>query len=383
MGGMVGIKMSQIYRYFFLFLFFITICFFSVLSKSRGGVSAFENRQLTEWTKITDTKNVEKYISDHLPLREKLLTIYFSLNLKLSAINQAVIEGKDGWFFKGENNTVYNLPAIPSFQNKKVLSEAQHLQIISNLQKVQAYCDENNIKFYLMFPPDKHRIYAQFMPNGILRHKNLSPKKQLTSLLPENIRLIPLEQNMIDEAKKNLYLTYYKEESHWNENGAFFAYQQLMKEIKKDFPEVNILFKEDFVIKKEKVWNVYNVSNKPNFFNGNQYQPKYGLKPNLYDHFIYKKQNDIKVDWRGNFRSSVNKSGNPLSVYIVGDSFACYIHPFLSATFRRVRSHRFNMPREVWGIKFNERKKEFEQEKPDILIFSISDLKIKDLLKVD
>ena len=80
----------------------------------------------------------------------------------------------------------------------------------------------------------------------------------------------------------------------------------------------------------------------------------------------------------------MNTDTTPLNVYVIGDSFACYLHAFLSATFHRVRAYRFNMPRDRnAGIWFNERKKEFEEEKPDILILSISDLKLKDLLRID
>ena len=98
---------------------------------------------------------------------------------------------------------------------------------------------------------------------------------------------------------------------------------------------------------------------------------------------MYKNKQDIQIHWDQNFRHSTHQKGQKLNVYIIGDSYACYLHPFLSATFKRVRSHRFNMPKEPWGIQFNKQIAKFNIEKPDILILSVSDLKLKDLLRIN
>lgn len=366
---------------FFLFLAYLG-CFVDC-----GKVnSLIENRSLTKWSEVQENGRevFERYISDRIPFRDNFLIFYFSLNLKLDKLNQQNLEGKDGWMFQVKINLSHNLPALDSFQNKDLLSQSQLDTMVANVQKIKKYCDENNIKFYLIFPPDKSRIYSKFMPSYILRKEAPSFVKRFISYLPKNISVIPIESELIEFAQISEDLLYYKEDAHWSEDGAFFAYHQLMKAIQKDFPAVQVLTKDDFVIEKNKVYDLYNARNKPVFFYGNQYMPKYGKEITLYNHYTYKRQNDVTVVWKKNFNNSTNKTGNPLSVYIVGDSFACYLHPFFSATFQRVRGYRFNMPEgKKWGILFNDRKREFAIEKPDILIFSISELKLKDLLQVD
>ena len=82
------------------------------------------------------------------------------------------------------------------------------------------------------------------------------------------------------------------------------------------------------------------------------------------------------------FRSSYYPEGHDLNVYIIGDSFATYLYHFLSATFKNIVAYRFNEPHTNWGILFEQRKEEMLSNHTNVLILSVSDLKLKDLLKV-
>lgn len=370
----------------FCSVFFLSLAYLGYFIDYGKINSSYENRSLTKWSAVQKNGRevFEKYISDRIPFRDNLLIFYFSLDLKLDILNQRDLEGKNGWMFLNKNDASRNLSALDVFQNKDLLSQSQLNTMVANVQKIKKYCDENNIKFYLIFPPDKSRIYPQFMPSYILRKDAPSLVKRFIRYLPKDINVVPIESELIEYAQVSEDLLYYKEDAHWSEDGAFFVYHQLMKAIKKDFSAVQALTKDDFIIEKNKIYDLYNARKEPVFFYGNQYRPKYGRTPSLYNHYTYKRQTDVTVVWEANFNNSTNKNGYPLNIYIVGDSFACYLHPFFSATFQRVRGYRFNMPGwEKWGILFNDRKREFITEKPDILIFSISDLKLKDLLKVD
>lgn len=388
--------MIKIYRFIFVLLFLFFLIFFGVFLNVKEGYedkSQFENRLLFQVKDIKNTQDVEKYISDHIPFREELIRIYFSANLKAPQAIQTNIEGKDEWVFLGKNPTGTNLPVLAVFQNKILLSQKQLLKMVDNVKKVKQYCDENKIKFYLMFPPDKSRVYSFLMPSYIVRKNNLSVVEEFLRLLPKDINVISLEKELIDEAVKTYTqetdsLLYYKEDTHWTEEATFLAYQLLMSKIKIDFPEINVLSRDDFNIDLKIVYLPYYIGSGPIFGRGNIQLPKFEHKTNWYNYFTYKNIDDVQIIWDKNFKQSINSNinANPLNVYIVGDSFACYLHPFLSSTFHHVRAYRFNMPGEDesnWGIKFNERKKEFEKEKPDILIFSISDLKLRELLRVD
>lgn len=376
--------LKKIYYSLFVLIPLCVLMFLGFCLDIRKNESQLESRRLSVMPQnpFAQRKELEAYISDHIPFREKILTVYFSLNLKLASLNTQSIVGKENWIFLVKNPVQYNLPVLKSYQNYKLLTHTEQEKIIENLKYIKKWCDENNVKFYLMFPPDKSRIYNRFMPDFILRKNNDSPVVQLKKQIPKDITIVPLEKEMIELSFQNNELLYYKDESHWSEEGAYFAYQQLMKKIKEDFSKIKTLSRDDFFITKTLPYRPYDVGRYPKIGKGNQYQPKLTEKYITYNHFTYKKKNDIQVHWDKNFRHSTYNNGQQFNVYIIGDSYATYLHHFLSATFQRVRAFRFNMPKEKWGIQFNERIKEFNVEKPNILILSVSDLKIKDLLKV-
>ena len=95
-----------------------------------------------------------------------------------------------------------------------------------------------------------------------------------------------------------------------------------------------------------------------------------------------KNKENIQIEYDGQFRYSKNPNGLPYNVYIIGDSFATYLHNFFIASFQGVMAYRINESNKAWGIYFNERKKEMLEQKTDILILSISDLKLKDFLRI-
>lgn len=379
------VMLKNIYHLFFVLIPFCFLLFLGFYLDVRKNESQLESRRLSEIPQkpFAQRKELETYISDHIPFREKILTVYFSFNLKLASLNTQNIVGKENWIFAVQNPVQYNLPVLKSYQNYKLLTHTEQAKIIENLKYMKKWCDENNVKFYLMFPPDKSRIYSRFMPDFILRKEDDSTVMQLKKQIPEDITVVPLEKELIAFSFLNNELLYYKDESHWSEEGAFFVYQQLMKQIKKDFSNTQALSKDNFFITKTLPYRPYDVGKYPKIGKGNQHQPKITEKDFTYNHFTYKNKNDIQIHWDKNFRHSTYNNGQPFNVYIIGDSYATYLHSFLSATFQRVRAFRFNMPKEKWGIQFNERIKEFKIEKPNILILAVSDLKLKDLLKVE
>ena len=348
--------------------------------------SALERRTLTKRPQhfLSEPEPLEKYIADHLLFRDHLIGFYFKLGLGFNFGTDAVFIGKDNWLFQKTHPLQHNLPTIKSYQNKVLFSNNEHVKIIQNLMKIKKLCDENHIRLYVMFPPDKHRIYARYMPSYIFRDKRQSPVKQLVSLLPGEINIVPLEDMLLKNSYSPKELLYYKQDSHWSEEGAFLVYQQLMKSIQKDFPKIHALSKQDFNI--EKRTDIYSpyynwINNAPIFAGGSLLIPgmKYTQK---YNHYEFKHEKDIRIEHDMHFISSTYLFGIPLRVYIIEDSFATYLHSFLSATFMYVHAYRFNPPgKPSWGIHFWDRLKEMQADKTNILILSISDLKLKDLLE--
>lgn len=382
--------LAKVLKFLFVAVLLGCLFFMGVFLDVNAVRSERERRMLEKLPSFTFAtfkgEKVEKYIADHIPMREKLLDLYFISGMNVYMDVKNTIVGKDGWLFQGARMDRFNVHNLKSYQNKLILSEKQHQKMVHNLQKIKRWCDENNIKLYLMFPPDKHRIYDRYMPAYILREPRPSLVKQFVSKVPPSINVVPLEDTLRQAAKTSEYPLYYKTESHWAQEGAYLAYLELMKKIEQDFPNVRPLTRDDFYITRvNKVWSPYQLKKKIPMTKGNlwvQGMP-YDTNP-IYSHYTFKKEKDITVIRDTQFKSSDYPGGAPYHVYIIGDSYGAFLHPFLSATFLHVAAYRFNMAkRKDWGIHFKDRKPEILKNKTDILILSVSDLKIFDLLRTD
>ncbi len=374
--------------YFFFVIFPITVLFIlGIFLDIEKTISIRERRNLSSLPEqiLFNNQDTEKYIADHIPFREKILDYYFQTGFGHDFGTAKVLIGQNGWLFQNAFENSYNIHNIKSYQNKLLLSKKDLQKIISNLKIIQKWCDDHNIKLYIIFPPDKHRIYARFMPTYILRDNRPSLVKRVAAMIPKEITVVPIEDLLTIQAlKKPEQYLYYKTESHWSERGAFTAYQELIKFIQRDFPDVNALTESDFDI--SFIHNVYSpYINGANaiYTNGNLHIDGTPVNnKNIYEHFVPKTNKEITINRKNQFQSSNYPNGTPYNVYIIGDSYTTYIHSFLSATFQRVKAHRFNGPNTEWGIRFKKRQKEMLEDKTNILILSISDLKLKDLLRI-
>lgn len=363
-----------------LIVFFVLGLFLDVKAEK----SERERRMLAKKPEILSFDGggeIEKYISDRIPFREQLLDLYFRVGLGFDFGTPTIIFGKEGWLFQNTFVNRYNLHNIHSYQNKLSFTPKEMDTIKKNVQRIYEWCLENNIHFYLIFPPDKHRVYARYMPSYILRTNAPSLAKKVAKILPKEI-FVPLEDILIERSFSSPDPLYYKQESHWSETGAFEAYTELMRFIERDFEDVHALSKNDFSLNKTAlIFSPYILKNYAPFTKGNLFlKGMQGYEDPIYVHYTLKDKG-IKISRTEQFNYSDNPKGAPHRVYIIGDSYATYLHTFLSATFERVRAFRFNM-KQPWGIFFNERKKEMIEDKTDILILSISDLKMVELLRV-
>ncbi|MBR4927010.1 MAG: hypothetical protein IKY98_01655 [Alphaproteobacteria bacterium] len=367
-----------------MFVFLPLGCLFlmGVFLDSHLTESKQERRTLSEWPANfwVDLKGVESYLSDHIKGREKMLDFYFQSGLALNLGNNTTIIGKEGWLFRNSFGNKENIHNLKSYQNKVDFSQEEFEAILKNISAIQTWCDEHNIKLYVMFPPDKHRVYARYMPSYIFRHNRKSLAKRVSEILPKNVRFIPLEDRLTQLSYTAPEPVYYKQESHWSEYGAYQSYLLLMDEVRKDFKDVLIAEPSDFsVTKTNRIWTPY-------FWDGLMMDGNLwisglkGYEDKIYTRYEIAKNSEIKIERNKSWRTSVNPN-KKYNAYLIGDSYATYSFYFFAAGFKNVIFYRFNENGEEWGIRWSERRKEMLENKTDILVLSVSDLKLRDLFE--
>ncbi len=324
------------------------------------------------------SKKLEKYISDHLPKRPELIDFYFESGLGHDLGTQDRIIGKENFIFY---TTLYyrNISPLLIYQNSYLFTPKQIRLLKKNVQKIADFAKEHNIKVYLMISPTTSRIYHKWMPDYILRENNPSVTEQVETAVQDIITVVPIEKHLISQARSQFPLIY-KTDTHWSEDGAFEAYKLLMNAIQKDFKDIRAVTPDDYNIKLiKKVWESYQYAQKPYFDNGNTYLKGLDYGKTQYRHYIHKDKANLKINRDIQFRFSDYEKGAPYRAYIIGDSFTYYMLPFLMPTFSHIRMHRFNENGDT-GIRWQEREKELADDKINILILSISDQKLEELM---
>lgn len=204
------------YKKIIFIIISIIILSFSVtlIFKEKQEFSANENRYLT--TEINFTmdklldgtfiKNVENYLTDQFPLREKFLSLNtnFKRLLGLKDINNVYISNNEYLIEK------YNDP----INNDKII------KVINDLTGKLNY-----VNFNLMLVPTSIEINNELLPKNAITAK----QKKNIDYIYKNVNTNTI--NLYDTLKENNknYPMFYRLDHHWTSYGAYYSYVEFAK----------------------------------------------------------------------------------------------------------------------------------------------------------
>ncbi|EJR57477.1 hypothetical protein IIO_05004 [Bacillus cereus VD115] len=276
------------------------------------------------------TSNYEKYISDQFAFRDFWISVKSDMERTIGKKeNNGVYIGKDGFllqkFSKPEEQDVKNkIEAINDFH-------------IAN----------PNVKMQVMLVPTAISILENKLPNYVSHSDELMYINKVKKSLDKDINFIDVYPVL--SSKKDEYI-YYKTDHHWTTKGAYYAYQELGKNMK-------------FTPNKSDSFNIKEITNsfygslysKAGFRNidpdsielyeqkkANKYKLEYGdeskTSTSLYEMENIKKKDKYTVFFNGNHPlikiKTDNKSGGKLLVF--KDSYANSLLPFLLPHFSEI-----------------------------------------------
>lgn len=230
----------------FLIVFGILL-FVPMLHINQAEFSKKEKRRLAVFpTLITENginasygKNFESWFDDRFLLRRPIILLFDKYRFLLSADeNQKALLGKDGWaFYKGDRS-------VSNYQNATLLSQDELEKITANLNDIQNFAKQNNQRFVFLIGPDKNKAYGEFFSEKYKKQRSDSESRTVQLLnylkLHSDVRAVyPLD---VINAGKDKGLLYYKDDTHWNDLGAYLAYREMMKSL--DIKPVVVSFKQ-------------------------------------------------------------------------------------------------------------------------------------------
>ena len=321
---------------FILIIFLPQIVFY--FTKDYIETDNSENRKLATKPELKNTsiieypKEYEKYYNDNVPFRGIIKKIWTNINFFVfndSSCDKVVIGESDNkdrsltWLFycaSSDYNPVAEAQGITKFEDEE--KEKIYNNIIENTSRMK----ENNVQLYYLICPNKENIYKEKFSSNIkiLDYDSRTDKlvKELNEKGIDNV-IYPKDE-LMNEKDNNQ--EYYKQDTHWNNYGAFIGFKKVMNFIEPDYNNFN--YEVEYSENKIQNRDLVNMLGINDYFRDVEPTVKY-LDMNEYtSNTILTKTNNI-------FITECKEAPIDKTIMIVGDSYRNAMIQFFARTYKK------------------------------------------------
>lgn len=211
-----------------------------------------ENRKLADRPKLSwSWSAIEKlpreyqlYFNDNFGFRPLLVKGNFFFRYELLGVSTSknVVVGDEGWLYYAGEGDLNDCRGITKF------TDDQLRRSIHALQLKKAWLAQRGIHYLLVIPPNKSTIYPEYLPVGYKRVRQESGLDDFVNFIRKNSNLDVLDLRASLLEKKQERSLYFRTDTHWNDYGAFIAYQEIIKSLTSWFPAMVPFRVDDFSI---------------------------------------------------------------------------------------------------------------------------------------
>jgi len=223
-----------------VFLAVITLPLAATIAGMDGGDQAAENRDLAAFPHLDGTwraiasygGGLDHWFNDHFAFRAQFVrwfaeTRYFWLGVSPTA---SVALGSDPWLFYADDFS------IEDYANAQPLSEFEQENWRESVVRLRNWLQQQGVAYVLTFAPDKYVVYPDEFPESVHKVGAISRMDQLYTALADT-RVIVDTRQTLSQAKTDERI-YYFTDTHWNDRGAFAAYQAIIRAVRAQNPSV-------------------------------------------------------------------------------------------------------------------------------------------------
>jgi alginate O-acetyltransferase complex protein AlgJ len=264
---------------------------------------------------------------------------------------------------------MYNSPtdgvSLKDFYGNANFTENELNRIKSRIIYIHEELKKRNIHFLLVVAPSKHTIYPEYLPDDIRQAQGRKTRlDQVTQALNNSdVDFIDLRLRLLEGKKQTADPLYYRTDTHWNNLGAFFAYEEIMTHLRRKYPGIKQLGRDDFIVRSEENSGMGDLAG---FLNVNGLLSDTGIQLTPRGNFSAAPV-PMPADYMsGTGRDTVGfQVPNPdLPVLVMfRDSFAGSLIPYLSESFSK----------SLYIFSFKIDSSVIAKEKPAIVIYEISE----------
>lgn len=250
---------TKIFISFFILILVMPLFFF----RWKDTVSQYENRNLTALNLSSENSikdnitNFENYFSDHIGFKDHLLEANTWIQWKVfhHLTHPRLFIGKEGeWFWAGDPYM------FDDYQKINLMTDEELAAYTDSVSRLGKYLEERDISFTYMINPDKQQVYPDCVPDSIRVVGEESKTEQILNDITANTDVdVFWTRDTLQEARKTAQVYWKRRDaSHWNYEGAYAAYLELMRHLTQSEDETAFFSEPDFELRTMES-NVYGV----------------------------------------------------------------------------------------------------------------------------
>ena len=168
---------------------------------------------------------LDRYYDDHLGLRNDMIRAWAWLQIELFGVSPSpsLVVGKQGWLFLGDDS------ALAQYRGTARFEPADLEGWTRVLEERRSWLASRGIEYLVVLVPNKHRIYAEFMPDSLPRIRDESQLDQLVDHLGRESDVPFLDLRDVLLAEKSKHRIYHRTDTHWNDLGAYASYRAIIE----------------------------------------------------------------------------------------------------------------------------------------------------------
>jgi alginate O-acetyltransferase complex protein AlgJ len=223
-----------------LFLAIIALPLAANVAGHDGGDQEAENRQLAAFPALDRTwpsivgwpAGLDAWFQDHFGFRSTLvrwygISRYYGLRVSPSA---EVVRGKEGWLYYADD------AGLDDYTHDDLLPQGQIDNWRRTVVRARDWCRAHGVAYLFTILPDKHVIYPEYFDDHVLPATPLSRTDQVFTATSDTGVVEDVRQALL--AGKSHDRLYHVTDTHWNDRGAFLAYQQIIDAVHRQVPAV-------------------------------------------------------------------------------------------------------------------------------------------------
>lgn len=199
------------------------------------------------WVKWFNTVR-RGYLERHYNLRTLLITWNSFMDtfiLASTSSNSQVMPGKDHWLFLAHDGS-RNI--LEDARSSDTLPQASVATLAREMERRRQWLAARGIRYLVILTPNKNTVYPEKLPEYLQPQKPESHLDQFVNYVRQHTKVDIVDVTPAMVAAKKHEKVFYKLDSHWNANGAFAAYTEVMRHLTKDFPNIKPLTREQFKV---------------------------------------------------------------------------------------------------------------------------------------